>query len=251
MPRALNLLRHSISRRPAFAAGLVAAGFEIVDRLERPESDDLCLTWNRSAGFHETAQMFEQAGAQVLVAENGYLGKSWLGDEWFALARWHHTGAGQWPTGSNSRWDSLAVELKPWQQGGREVVIFAQRSIGEPDIRSPHAWAETTKQMTGGRIRQHPGTFEPRVSLEDDLRDARCVMTWNSGAALKALMLGVPVFYDFPKWIGASAALPLEAWKTEPKRCDEARLAMFRKLAWAQWRVTEIESGEAFRTALA
>ena len=29
--------------------------------------------------------------------------------------------------------------------------------------------------------------------------------TWGSGAALKALMLGVPVFYDFPKWIGAPA----------------------------------------------
>lgn len=91
----------------------------------------------------------------------------------------------------------------------------------------------------------------PSVSLEDDLSDARCVVTWNSGAALRALLMGVPAFYEFPAWIGAKAALPLTAWPAEPKRCDEARLAMFRRLAWAQWRIVEIESGEAFAALLA
>lgn len=250
MPRALNLLRHSITRRPQFVAGLAAAGYEVVERLERPGPTDIVLTWNRSAGFHETATVFEDAGARVVVAENGYLGKSWLGDEWFALSLWHHAGAGQWPNGPNSRWDSLGVNLETWKTGS-EIVVFEQRSIGEPDVRSPPGWAESAQRLTGGRIRRHPGVSMPSVSLEDHLSDARCVVTWNSGAALRALLMGVPAFYEFPAWIGAKAALPLTAWPAEPKRCDEARLAMFRRLAWAQWRIVEIESGEAFAALLA
>lgn len=248
MPRALNLLRSSIGRRPSFDKGLKAAGFDLVDKVSDPKPDDVVLTWNRQTGHHETAQRFESSGSRVVVAENGYFGKDWMGAEWFALALWHNAGAGDWKPEGPERWDMFHVELKPWRFGS-ETIILGQRCIGEPGVRSPELWAETTKARIGGRIRRHPGKDKAKP-LEDDLRNARCVVTWNSGAALKAVLLGVPVFYEFEEWIGAEAGLPMSMWGHEPKRDDAARLAMLRRLAWAQWTAEEIESGFPFKRLL-
>ncbi len=246
--RALSLLRDSLHyRADAFRAGLRAQGFEVVDELRDPSPDDVLLVWNRHGARNEQARRFEAAGARVIVAENGYLGKTWRGGKWFALSLDHHAGAGRWPDGGPQRWDSLGVELEPWKVGGTQTVVLAQRSIGEPGIASPWNWAESVAPRVHGRIRQHPGAEPARVTLRDDLADVGQVVTWASGAALLALVFGVPVFYAFPRWIGASAARPLSEFGTaSPLRNDGARLAMFRRLAWAQWTVEEVESGEAF-----
>ncbi len=185
------------------------------------------------------------------MCENGYLGKGWLGDTWFAMALNHHCGAGYWREGGPERWDGLNITMDPFRWGGKELVILGQRGIGENGIAAPHYWAESVQQKLGARIRPHPGNDPPRISLEDDLRDASGVATWSSGAALKALLLGVPVWYMFPKWIGAPAAEFLGGFsKVQANRKDKDRLAMFRRLIWAQWRIEEIASGEAFRWLL-
>lgn len=243
MPRALNLLRHSLHyRREAFDAGLRAAGFDVVAELRDPRPGDLLLIWNRYAGFDEQARHFEARAATVLVTENGWLGKAWCGGEWFALSAGQHGGAGRWPQGGPERWDFWGAELAPWRAGGAESLILGQRGIGSTEVRSPARWAEVTQRRCGGRIRPHPGTG-PALPLADDLTAAREVFTWNSGAALLALMQGVPVWHDFPQWIGAGAARPLSEWPGEPKRDEAARLAMFRRLAWAMWTLDEIRTG--------
>lgn len=246
--RALSLLRNSEHyRAAAFCAGLRAIGFEVVTELLDPTPADVVLSWNRSGGYNETAQRFERAGARVLVAENGYFGKTWRGEKWFALSLGHHVGAGEWFPAGRERWDALQVPLAPWREGGSDVLVLEQRGIGEPGIASPPGWAERAAQLTGGRIRRHPGANTPAVSLEADLVGVREVITWHSAGALAALMAGVPVFYDFNRWIGATAAVPLRLrGYVPPLRDDASRLAMFRSLAWAQWRLEEIERGDAF-----
>ena len=79
------------------------------------------------------------------------------------------------------------------------------------------------------------------------------MVTWASGGALKALCAGVPVFYDFPQWIGRLCCLPME-WgdKVTGSALLEyplkgPREAMLDRLAWAQWDVQEIASGNPFR----
>jgi hypothetical protein len=153
---------------------------------------------------------------------------------------------GQFPAGGSERWDSWGVDLVPFRTDGDETLIFAQRGIGEPGYRSPEMWAESVRGRFGGRIRQHPGASEPAVSLDDDLARAKQCVTWNSGAALQALMLGVPVWSAGP-WIGASAARPLAEWGAEPKRDEAARLEVFRRLAWGMWTLDEIRTGEPIR----
>ena len=248
--KALLALRNGPNyRRDQFAAGLVKCGYEVVDRLPRIDRTDLLVTWNRHGARNTEALRFVAAGAKIFVAENGPLGKIWNGRKWFSIARDHHNGAGSWTNYGPERWDSWGVEMQPFRAHGREVIVLAQRGIGEPGIGSPAMWAEkTAEKIPGSRIRRHPGRDETVVPLEEDLRDARCVVTWHSAAALRALMLGVPVFYDFPKWLGRSAGKSLNALLAgEPPRRDEsARLDAMRNIAWAMWTDSEVENGAAF-----
>lgn len=233
-------------------AGLRAVGYTPTDRMvANPSSKDLIVTWNRMGEGHSRAREFEAAKAKVLVVENGYLGKEWRGEQSFAIAHNHHNGAGRWPNGGPERWDSWGVNLAPWRKPGGECVILAQRGIGEPGLRAPDGWLNLAVSTTKGRIRRHPGTNKDGPTLEEDLARASSVATWSSGAAIKALMMGVPVFYGMQSWIGALACHSLGEFKKGPLRRDDMRLAMFRRLAWAQWSMSEVESGEAFRRLLA
>lgn len=242
--KALCLLRKDIVyRREAFLSGLNEAGFDVVEAIAKPKAGDVLVIWNRYGDFDVLARQFEAAGATVVVTENGWLGKRWRGEEWFTLCGGHHAGAGTWAVGDAGRWDGWAVPLDPWRIGGKETVILGQRGIGEPGIASPPRWDELARAWYGGRIRPHPGQ-KPSLPIEEDLAEASQVLTWNSGGALKALMMGVPVRCDFPRWIGMSAACPMQG---DLRRSDSARLAMFRRLAWAMWTLEEIRSGVAFR----
>jgi hypothetical protein len=252
MKRAVCLLRDSIHyRKDAFCQGLKANGYEILPALAKPGPGDLLVVWNRYAGYHETACAWERAGATVLVAENGYLGKDWRGGDWYSLALGHHAGAGRWHHGGDERWDSWGVELAPWRTGGSETLIFAQRGIGEPGIASPDHWAERMQKRIGGRIRPHPGKDAPAVPLLKDLENVQRVVTWHSAAALHSLIAGVPVWFDFDQWIGATAGQSMRAWGTlGDMRADGARLYMFRRLAWAMWTLDEIREGVAIAIVL-
>lgn len=246
MHRALNLLRSSPHyRRESFDAGLAAAGYRLVPDLRDPRERDLLLIWNRYSGSDEVAAAFERAGATVLVVENCPLGNDLHGGS-YSLARGQIalTG-GRIEAGPADRWDSWGIRPQPWRVAG-ETVILGQRGIGNPSTRSPDRWAERAQKRYGGRIRPHPGTG-PATPLADDLARAGEVITWSSAAALQALLLGIPVRYEHPAFVGGPAcARPGE----ELRRDDAARLDVFRRLAWAIWTLEEIRSGEALRHAV-
>lgn len=146
--------------------------------------------------------------------------------------------------------------MSPWRADGTEIVVLAQRGIGCPGVAEPRGWAHQTADILRVRterpvrIRQHPGErgMATATPLEHDLRNAWACVTWGSGAALKALLMGVPVFHGLKRWIGAPAALPWTDDLERPFRGD--RLPMFERLAWAIWSLEEIQSGEPFRHLL-
>lgn len=246
MRRALNLLRPALHyRRDAFSQGLQAAGFSVVTHLPNPRPGDALLIWNRYGGGHATARLFDAVGATVLVAENCPLGNSWRAGTWCSLASDNPaTVGGNFEAGGPARWDSWGQELAEWRGDEGELIALGQRSIGHEGIASPSAWAEKVARRYAARVRPHPGTDTFAVALEDDLLRARGVLTWASSAALRALMLGVPVWYEHPAFIGAQACARLGE---SAVRDDAARLAMFRRLAWSMWEIEEVRSGEAIR----
>lgn len=234
MPFALQLLPEGPNyRKPVFDAGLERAGYMPVDG-GAPAPEDIVVMWNRHPRHEPLAREYERAGARVVVVENGYLGKTWIGKKWFAISVGHHNGAGQWRDGGAARWDSWGVEMSPPRAPGGETVILGQRGIGEPGLASPVNWEHRAQARYGGRIRAHPGAGADSGDLLYDLRTASRVITWGSGAAVLAKLAGIEVINEFPQWIGAG---------------DDG-LATFRRLAWAMWTAEEVESGEAFRWLL-
>lgn len=213
-------LRYTVKeRRSAFQSGLVAAG-----------DPEVFVTWNRIGMADEHAKEFQRRGVPVIVAENSSWGNELAGQRWYSLALNYHNTAGCFPVGGADRWDSLAVELKPWRTSG-ETVVLPQRGIGPRGVAMPRSWTAP------GRVRRHPGQG-PSIPLEEDLKSCGKVITWGSGAAIKALMMGIPVESHMPNWIG------------EQDNTDAGRLEMFRRLAWAQWTLEEIADGEPFRRLL-
>lgn len=252
MNRAMLMLLDQPRKRDetaAFEAGLRAAGFTVHRDIRDPKKGDVLVCWNRQGREHTTARRFEQAGARVLVTENGYLGAKWAGRRWYALAVGHHNGRGMWPEGGPERWDGWGVELRPMRSApGSLPLILAQRGIGEPDLRPPERWLEEARRRTGGTIRMHPGTRTDGPTLEADLAGRDQVVTWSSGAAIKAMLLGCRCSYGMRGWIGAPAATDLmrpagDTGPHHPNFMVDRREAMFRRLAWAMFSDAEIAAG--------
>jgi hypothetical protein len=229
--------------------GLQAAGFSVTSHIPlKPQPDDMLVMWNRHGGRNETARMFEKAGCPVIVTENGWVGRE-PGRKFYALCLNHHNGAGTWKVGGPERWDSFNITLAPWREKGKHILMLPSRGIGEPGIAQPKWWTDVTyEQLTKLtkrpiRVRPHPG--DSNASIERDLENCHAVVTWASGAAIKAIAAGIPAFYSLPNWIGAGAALDDLKQIEEPFLGD--RLPMFRRLAWAQWTAAEISTGEPIK----
>ncbi len=252
--RVCVLFRDSVAyRREVFYAGLRRLGYEIVDHpLTHPSRDDLLVLWNRSPHQESYAKAYERAGAKIVVSENGYIGKDEQGHKLFALARDHHNGAGRWNVGGTGQ--RFRIPLSDWRRDGDFILVLPQRGIGERGIAMDRYWTQTVQKQLAKltrrpiKVRPHPGMA--KTDPYDALRGAWAAVTWGSGAAIKALFAGVPVFHGLPRWIGAPAAVCLGEGTDLERPVLGDRLPMFERLAWAQWSVREIESGEAFACLL-
>ena len=273
MPRAFNLIRDVPHyRRDAFDAGLRAIGYDVVHQIPgSPQPYDALIIWNRYGEWDQYAQRFEAAGAAVLVAENGYIGRSENvyakpyttnahepENQLYALAMNHHNGAGRWWIGEPGRWHGQGIEVKPWREDGEHVLVLPQRGIGPSEVAMPQDWPQATVRRLQAlthrpvRVRDHPGNAPAQTPLKADLEGAWCAVTWGSGAAIKAVCAGVPVFGAWDRWIGRYAAAPFESTMAieHPLTSLEAREAMLDRLAWAQWTVVELATGEPFARLL-
>lgn len=256
MATATILLREGPTYRiDAFITGLRALKFSLTraeQRFVRP--GDLLIIWNRNGQFDQIATRYEKDGATVLVVENGWIGRDGHGRQFLAMCKSHHNGAGKWNVRDPSRWEGFKIQVQPWREKGKHVLIVPQRGIGPKGVAMPVEWPRQivnrlrlrTKRTL--RYREHPGVRRHDVPIEPDFVNAHAVVTWGSGGAIKAISQGIPVFYEMPDWIGAPAAT---------RGIDDIenvflgdRLPMFRRLAWAMWRVDEIASGEAFKCLL-
>jgi hypothetical protein len=243
--------------------GLKRAGYHVVLSIDRPAPDDLLVIWNRYGEFDQAATRFEKWGAAVIVAENGYVGArdndngkpvSATGEALYAMALNRHNGAGRWHVGSPGRAAAQGIELKPWRTGSADghVLLLAQRGIGLPPVASPGDWIERTQRRLAKvakrpiRVRGHPGNEAPRKPLARDLENCWAAATWASSAGIRALVAGTPIYSDWAGWIAAPAARQAYEQIEEPLCDDAAREATIERIAWAQWTVSEISSGEPF-----
>lgn len=258
-------LRHQPPyRSDAFAEGLESLGFRVKMQFPDPghvRPEDVVVVWNLNPRYRPAAFEAQKARCPLLVAENGYIFRKGSSEHYYALARDGHNGSGWWVVGNEDRWAKLGQEIKPWcEKKDGYVLIADQRGIGSEIMRCPHQLYEgivprlkrifaraDKRNVPEFRLRRHPGRHVPARSLEADLREARALVTWASNSANEALLMGIPSFRLAPFHVNEAVLTDLSQL-VDPPRPD--RLAAFQKLAWAQWSLSEISSGEAFRTLL-
>lgn len=244
MPIAVIRLRAEPSyRRNAFAKGLHALGYNIldgrgIDHWKPGDRNDLLVLWNRKAGTEEMeAEQWEKRGGTVLVVENAYLQK--VDKTMYAISVGQHNGAGWFPVHAEDRFTPLGFDLKPMvHRPDGYVLIAGQRGIGSKLMASPANWGEKHRVKLMGRrtvLRNHPGAMKPRTPLEVDLAGANEVHIWSSSVGVRALVEGIPVKHHAPHWICNVTS-----------GYADHRPSALNYMAHGQWTVAEIESGEPF-----
>lgn len=152
----------------------------------------------------------------------------------------------------SGRWDTVFADLmKPWRVNESGYVLL----IGQTPNDMTHAhidinkWylealTECTKLGLPVRFRPHPNVIKMPTSLDQDLAGARVVLTFNSNTGVDAVLAGVPVIAVDPismvhKLVGGNYENLLNL--QYPDRTQWAR-----DIAYTQWTVEEIKSGEAW-----
>lgn len=229
--------------------GFREAGYKVVPHNDRPAPEDVLVAWNRKPNAEHHIKLYERAGAKVIIAENGYIGRDNQGGRLLSFAHNYHLGNGRWFIGSDPRHQNHNFKIEPWRAPGDDIVLLAQRGIGNAkrlewyDRLAEHIQKRTKRKV---RVRPHPGK-KPK-ELQPDIENAHAVVTYSSSAALYALAFGVPCFHFMEGWIGEWASRFGIDELENPWRGD--RVPMFHRIGWAQWTKEEVISGEAIRTVM-
>lgn len=262
MPIAYSVLpdRFEDERHASLERGLVAAGYTVTRSRPRASgAGDVLITWTRHVGREDECARWEAGGGRVIVAEEPHLkGRFPPGNErLYSLSLGDHQTA--WRAGGPERWAGFGLTVAPWRPDpgpGGHIVVRDQRGIGSARMGSPRGWGEATAERLR-RTSVRPVIFRPHPKrapanappIAVVLRGAWCFVTWASHEGVEALLAGVPVVWCAPAgFVRAACGTRLED-VTDPPRPD--RLPVLRAFGWTQWRVGEIESGEAFRWMLA
>lgn len=233
---------------PAIRQGLESLGYTISHRPQaEPTSADVLVLWNRLPTHDPAARAYEGAGAQVLVFEHSWIGR----EDVYACCLSHHNGAGTWHVGQETRWPSFGIVVNPWRKEGDHILVVPQRGMGVPPVAMPRTWtADVVSRLT--MLTKRPILVrypQDRIHpIEPLFRGAHAVVTWASGGGVKAIINGIPVFYEMPHWIGAYAAVNGLANLEFPYLGE--RDTFFHRMSWAMWHAHEIADGTVFRCLL-
>lgn len=154
------------------------------------------------------------------------------------------------------RWRKLGIKLKPRQSGSSIVVAvpddkpckFYDVELDQWLAQTLKTIAEHTDRPVIVRQRNPDRTERKTKSLDKSLADVHAVVTFNSNAGTEAVIAGVPVFVLAP----CHAAKPVG--NVDLTRIDnpwwpdnDLREAWAHHLAYGQFHITEMQSGQAHR----
>ena len=204
----------------------------------------------------------------------------------YKVGKFHHLNYlrfsmnGVFPTTGNYFWDSpdptrwkqisseLGLSLKEWKFSGDHILICTQRnggwSMAGYDVVT---WLKSTinelRKYTDRPIlvRGHPGdknaknylsqlplNISKSPNLEDDLKNAHAVITYNSSPGVAAGIEGIPVFVTDPnpKLSQAYDVANLNLADIETPKTFE-RQQWVEKLSMCHWKFEELDSGAAWK----
>lgn len=259
----------------AFATGARAHGDTVELRPLEPEPvvadcDLACMVGVKS---RELFRAHFNAGAHVLYFDKGYTRhaaaspvKLW--EYWRVALDSHQPTDGLMAKNMlDGRWQRLDLVFQPWRKAGPGHIVIAGSSAKYHEfygLKEPTAWARklvaALREETKREIVYRPkpswkdavpieGTrFSPgSESIEDVLRGAWCVVTHGSNACFEAVLNGIPCIITgngVARDISSTALAEVEA----PRLASyQERLQWGANLAYWQWTMPEMASGEAWQ----
>ena len=147
------------------------------------------------------------------------------------------------------------LEILDWKKSGKHIVVFPPswwlcKNLG---MRAEDVLKNTIEELKKHtdreirvRVKKINGAYNP-VPLHEDLKDCHAVVSYQSSAAAKAIIKGVPSFTITDKY---SAAIPMsqtDLSKIETPIYPDNRYEWLCNLANHQFYANEIQSGYAER----
>lgn len=226
---------------------------------------DLAVIWGWRVGRRLREAGFDKP---ILVMERGYIGDRmgiWTSLGWDGLnnrARFPE------PQDEGQRfWSNHGGLAKEWERFDGYHLIAGQ-VLGDQSLLTVNylEWLKDTideldRMGVDVRFRPHPEAVRrgqqfpvpsymvSKGTLERDLSEAACVIAYNSNATVDAVLAGIPAIT-----VDEGAM----AWEITSHHVGQPlvtpdRNEWFRRMAWTQWTLQEITSGEAWevvRTAM-
>lgn len=153
----------------------------------------------------------------------------------------------------SDRLDKLKFKRENWFNPKGKIIVCPPSDYIENYYRMPHkSWEYTFKRFPLNvedsnvyKIRNKSDT----TPLEYDLKDAKCVLTFNSNVAVDATIKGIPVLAGWPSivdgWSPISRQDILQD-KLQPPT-DEQINKLLRFISYNQFTLEEIRNGTAWR----
>lgn len=95
----------------------------------------------------------------------------------------------------SDRAKKLNIVLKDWQDNENGIVLIVPPTTAMEVFYGIDAkkWIDTTiKKLNGRPYKVRTKEEASQISLQDDLKTAKCVITFNSNCALEAVLAGIP-----------------------------------------------------------
>lgn len=166
------------------------------------------------------------------------------------------------------RWERLGIRVHRRRElDSRHSIIFAgssQKYCSMHGLGDATSYARQVFDAIRGQQKKRPLVYRPKPSwtgfepiegtrlsrgsetLDDLLPSAHVVVTHGSSAAIDAIVAGVPAITLGPCAANPVAGAAVEDVREPPFPSEDARLHWLWNVAWCQWKVSEIASGEAW-----
>lgn len=207
---------HKVWRRAAqtFAMGIPgskhwATAEEFVNDRPWPGKIDGVVHFHYHGAAKEAIELCRNLYIPHYWIEGAYVAR----DTYFRITK--NRNQAQWKPGAGSerRFAKVFedVKVRPWRPGGRRKIVFciAAENMAEfdPNVR---AWEDDARDYLLSVHRLKDVVYRDRdakTPLAQDLADAECLISYNSNAAVEALLEGVPVIvseesvcHQFSRW---------------------------------------------------
>lgn len=190
--------------------------------------------------FHEMIQARKDA-FDFYHGDHAYFGRH----QFYRVTKnaFQHRGLGE---SDGARFERFGIKVKPWKKNGSNIIVCVQ-SQGYHDRMGCNDWLErTVKRLRAASDRniivREKKSFRP---LHADLKNAWCVVTHASNAAVESILAGVPAICTGD--CAASVMSRHDPMSIESPIYPEGRFEWASVLADNQWTFAEMAAGDAWR----